>query len=590
MTKVISQFYLSSLWLWGPLCALVVADCQQVLGQTTPSSATLRPIYWQEKLFYVPYQANKNGKLLERVDKVQLMLSRDGTSDWRVLQEARPNVQGFSYLAESDGEYWLALRHLDRLGRTTDSNTPQPQLRIIVDTKLPEIKLDATVEVSGGIVVRYESQDVNLDPKSLVLEARTGQGNWTQLTPTHDVAQPDKLLGRVNWSPPATASAVELRAAIADLAGQRTVAHAEVVVGEAALGHSGPKTQLATNALGSSQEKNLLSRTSERHSQDWPANNQSPRVTRPQQTPAVSSTLPPPIQNPYTAAGSGSDRTPARLIGERGRDVAGGQQQANSERGQTLGITPLDASNTPQSPPEHFPESWTVADGTSPPRLVNSRTFDMEYDIESVGPWGVGKVELWGTHDGGQTWQSYGADPDNRSPLRVTVPGSGIYGFRIVVHGAGGAPGAHPQAGDQPELRVAVDLLPPTVEILKAEVGQGDTAGQLHVEWTATDSNLEPRPIALFYSSQPNGPWSTIATRLENTGSYHWRIERHAPSRFYLRIVTHDTAGNQASHQTDSPLLLPREQPTGRLRSVKPVIIQGSESPRAAQIINQHVY
>ena len=69
-------------------------------------------------------------------------------------------------------------------------------------------------------------------------------------------------------------------------------------------------------------------------------------------------------------------------------------------------------------------------------RSVNTQTFDLDYELNSVGPWGVARVEVWGTPDGGQTWQRYAVDPDNRSPARVTVPGAGTYGFWLVVDGA----------------------------------------------------------------------------------------------------------------------------------------------------------
>ena len=204
-------------------------------------------------------------------------------------------------------------------------------------------------------------------------------------------------------------------------------------------------------------------------------------------------------------------------------------------------------------------------------RVVNSRTFDVQYDLESIGPWGVAKVELWGTHDGGRTWQSFGVDNDNRSPVRVTVPAAGVYGFRILVDGANGAAASPPRSGDKPELLVAVDLKPPTAELLSADIGEGNLTGHLVIRWAVADTNLEPRPISLFYGTLPNGPWSTIATGLENTGGYTWRLERHVPDRFYLRLEARDVAGNLATCQTPTPIMLNRPQPTGRLRGVRPV-------------------
>jgi hypothetical protein len=204
-------------------------------------------------------------------------------------------------------------------------------------------------------------------------------------------------------------------------------------------------------------------------------------------------------------------------------------------------------------------------------KLVGSRTFALEYDLEDMGRWGVSKVELWGTRDGGQTWRSYARDDDHRSPLVVTVDHEGVYGFRIVVDSAGSAAAAAPGQGDEPELWVSVDLHRPTIELTAIERGESNLADHLILRWRAQDDDLEPRPIALFYSSRPSGPWSAVATNLEDTGEYAWRVERHVPARFYLRAEARDTAGNLAAYQTREPIDVAASQPGGNLRAAEPV-------------------
>jgi hypothetical protein len=205
------------------------------------------------------------------------------------------------------------------------------------------------------------------------------------------------------------------------------------------------------------------------------------------------------------------------------------------------------------------------------PKFVNSRTFSLEYQVDDVGGWGVSKVQLWGTRDGGQTWHYYAEDDDNRSPLSVTVDGEGLYGFRIVVQSAAGPGGFAPQSGDLPELWVGVDLHRPQAELLSVEPGAGNLSDHLVLRWRADDDNLEPRPISLFYSSRPTGPWSAAATGLQNSGEYAWRLERYVPTQFYLRLEVRDTAGNLAAYQTVEPIRLDRPEPTGSLRAVEPV-------------------
>ncbi len=536
----------ASTWMLRALLGVLLACCWSapVWAQSQP----LKPTYWKQRLFFIPYQRNPQSKLLNPIAKVQLLTSRTGANDWAPLQEAKPNVQGFSYHAPEDGEYWFALRHLDRQGNPWPSAVVKPLMRIVVDTEEPEITLRGSSDVRGQVVIRYEARDANLQPTSLLVEVRGAGGRWSPLRLAKpDIAQPDRLVGRVEWRPPTGVTRVELRGAIADRAGHRGKTEAEFDL-RSAVAKAGPEFPGAS--------RTPFSPTRQLPSQDWPRNNQ------------LAKRQAPPQSTPYAVGNQvRQGRTLAKLVGD-------GTAQAM----QSLRMTPLDADHAPalvESTPWPSPkqDAWVPAASAVDlaERMVNSRTFDVEYDLESVGPWGVSKVELWGTQDNGRSWQSYGVDPDNRSPVRVTVPGTGVYGFRILVDGANSAGARPPQAGDEAELTVSVDLQPPTAELVATELGEGNLADHLLVRWTASDSNLEQRPIALFYSSHARGPWSTIASGLENTGSYTWRIERHVPGRFYLRLEARDTAGNLATFLTPKPILLSRPQPMGRLRSVRPV-------------------
>ena len=548
---------------WG----LFVAPCAMAKTQA------LAPTYWKQRMFFIPYQVRSSqvkqrGKILEPIAKVQLLSSRTGTNDWVTLEEAESNVKGFSYHAPEDGEYWFALRHLDRRGQPWPTAEVRPQMRIVIDTTLPELTIEGSPDANGEVIIRYEARDANLQANSLLVEVRGVGSQWSPLRlSTPDIVQSNRLVGRVRWRPPASAVNVEVRTAITDRAGHRAQAETNISVRGSQSLFEGPTLNSPTAADAAATPS---SRSAELPSQDWPANNRLPQ-------PATATRQTPPQNNPYTVADQPwPNRTTAKLVGDAGSNSGG--------KTRSLRITPLGPDNAPplaKSTPWPSPQTkerasqsdWAPARSPADlaERVVNSRTFDIEYDLQSVGPWGVAKVELWGTPDNGRTWQSFGVDPDNRSPIRVTVPAAGTFGFRILVDGANSAGAVPPQAGDEPELFVLVDLQPPTTELLAAELGQGNLSDHLLVRWTATDTNLEPRPIALFYSSYPNGPWSTIASGLENTGSYTWRIERHVPGRFYLRLEARDTAGNQATYQTPKPIALARPQPTGRLRNVRSI-------------------
>jgi hypothetical protein len=211
--------------------------------------------------------------------------------------------------------------------------------------------------------------------------------------------------------------------------------------------------------------------------------------------------------------------------------------------------------------------------------MVNSRTFQLEYDVASSIAGGVRKVELWGTRDGGQRWASYGSDSDAQSPMTVTVEGEGMYGFCIVVQAASGAIEFPPQSGQRPDTWVGVDLARPTCRLMQLRQERIEQVEQLLIAWEAHDQWLAERPISLSYSEHATGPWLPIATGLENTGRYTWPLDARVPDRFFLRLEARDQAGNVELHQSPEPVILLRAAPAGRIREVRPTT-ETSQGPR----------
>jgi hypothetical protein len=242
-------------------------------------------------------------------------------------------------------------------------------------------------------------------------------------------------------------------------------------------------------------------------------------------------------------------------------------------------------SRKPQNPEAHARGSGMTTNGVTAsreanfyqvgngerPRMVNARTFEWEYEVDSVGAAGIARIELWVTRDRGQTWQSAGVDSDNRSPIRTSVEAEGVYGYRITVQSAGGARPQAPQAGDLPEMWIGVDLTPPSARLINAELGVGNTAGELTITWSASDLLLAERPITLQMSAQRGGPWTTIAAGLENHGRYVWRYDQQTPERVFLRLEVRDEAGNLGVSESLEPISLERTVPAGKLRAVRPV-------------------
>jgi hypothetical protein len=202
--------------------------------------------------------------------------------------------------------------------------------------------------------------------------------------------------------------------------------------------------------------------------------------------------------------------------------------------------------------------------------LVNTRAVELAYDVESVGPSGIAKVELWGTSDGGANWRLFAADEDQRSPIRVEAPGEGVFGFRIVVENGSGLGGNAPRPGDAPDVVVRVDLTPPAARLGSAQTGSGNQLDHLVIQWSAGDAELAERPVSLYYRSDGQGLWKTVAAALENTGSYAWRMDRDVPDRFWLRLDVRDAAGNVASLVSDEAITVHRPRPQGHILDVRP--------------------
>jgi len=202
-------------------------------------------------------------------------------------------------------------------------------------------------------------------------------------------------------------------------------------------------------------------------------------------------------------------------------------------------------------------------------QLLNTTRAAIDYRIDQVGPSGVGKVDVWLTADEGHTWQRYGEDADHRSPAEINLPGEGLFGIRLVVTNGNGFGGKAPVAGDAPSSNIEVDLTKPYAQLREIEpVGSN---GTVDIRWTASDKNLGPEPICLFYAASREGPWLPVATNLKNDGLYHWAFPRNGVSQFVLRLECTDLAGNMTRCETQAPVMLDTTEPQVQVLGVNAI-------------------
>lgn len=204
-------------------------------------------------------------------------------------------------------------------------------------------------------------------------------------------------------------------------------------------------------------------------------------------------------------------------------------------------------------------------------QIISTHRFQLNYDIDAIDPSGVGQIDLWMTRDRGRSWKLWGQDPDSVSPFPVEVNDEGIYGFRIVVRSVDGLAGRGPSSGDSADMWILVDSSAPLVKITSVPYGRGDEAGQLIINYVASDANLALRPIQLQWSTNPDGPWTTIEKSLRNDGRLAWKPARNTPERIFLRVEAIDRASNVGVHELPQAIDISGLIPRGTIFGVVPV-------------------
>ncbi len=177
---------------------------------------------------------------------------------------------------------------------------------------------------------------------------------------------------------------------------------------------------------------------------------------------------------------------------------------------------------------------------------VRSLAFQLNYEIDNVGPSQVKEVEIWYTRDT-RLWQKYPEPAKAKGPYPVRVQEQGTYGFTLIPRSGVGLAARPPNPGDPPQIWIEVDLTPPRVTVHQAVVS-ADT-GKLTVQWSANDRWLRAQgPITILYAEKRDGQWLTLpgAERLENSGTY--TVDTAAlPFQIFVKVSATDEAGNVGS-------------------------------------------
>ncbi|MEZ6088242.1 MAG: hypothetical protein R3C05_09510 [Pirellulaceae bacterium] len=567
----------------------------------TPSPNPITGVFLNNPVFDIPFSVQQTGS---QPVEVQLFVSRDQGQSWKFFARQPATESGFPFQAKEDGDFWFSTRTIDARGVAYPTGNMSPQLRVYVDTTNPQVRAAADVDIDGQVVLDYAIVDVAPDEDFMQLEYMTDMVR--QWMPIAIEGRPGRrpedgaMIGRITWRPQTDWRQIYIRMIVRDKAGNQTVFNDQF-----------ERPRVAANPMslaGHPLQPGMPPMTGAGANRSPANNNAAMYQPHPAQMPPY---VPPTSQ--YRGANRGMTAQPVgnpqgfALNAPLAPNQPAAQGNPYSDPSTTArdnGIPAAPHSNPPTTQPIAPREAFrplrdnqasvtsqgqvdasreTVAtqmtaspqtDRLTPndtPRVSRSKQFSLDYEVESVGNGGIEAVELWGTRDGGKSWQRWNADPDNQSPFDIEVSKEGIVGFRIVIVAANGLTTPRPVAGDPADIYVLVDTTAPKARITGATYGQDNYAGSLIIDYACNDENLGSRPISLAFSDRLDGQWTTIATGLANTGRYIWPADPQLPRQIYLRVEATDKAGNVGVHALDIPVSVQGLSPQGRINGFQPI-------------------
>jgi hypothetical protein len=491
----------------------------------------------------------------QEIREVLLFASRDQGKMWQQVAVAKPDQDGFAFYAPEDGLYWFRAAIINRQGKQEPENIYEgpPNQKMLIDSVKPIVRILSAQRLGDEIAVAWEIREENPDLNSLRLEFRAKDGQWN-VVPINP-----SLKGEARFAP-RTPATVELRMQIKDVAGNIGFAPAEVP-GTVAVVANAPPNAPPANAPAHAP----------------PGGVGLPPVNNP---PTTSTAIPPPVSPQVAVPPLPDTRSPALIDGPRElspprpfpADRVAPPPVANPSVQQTPYVDPHTRLVASSDAPA--PMAAPARKQMPPLQYINANEINLEYELTRVGPSGVGSVELWWTHNDGQSWERFAVDdhvkpnmPSGRYQRSVELSGDGLYGFILIIRSRAGMGKPNPKAGDVPEMRIEVDTTPPVVGLF-APQADPQRPGNLLLQWSAKDANLTPTPITLEWCDRPGGNWTPIATGLPNTGRHSWQLPEGLPYQVYLRVRARDAAGNEGIAVTPEPQLVDLSEPEGRLVNV----------------------
>ena len=206
-----------------------------------------------------------------------MYVSRDMGQSWQFSSRQSTDEKEFPFESDQDGEYWFALKTLDRDRKLLPEGDPQIDLKIIVDTVKPKLDFRIETDPAGRIACRWHATDENISPQTLRIfyQPISNDGvpeNWKQVPINlSGKARAGIYADQLAWWPDTTQRAINVAVEIKDIAGNTVQLTRQVQVTQAGWRHQQQSTaQVATNDRAQSDSNWTMPQPG----QEYPANSE----------------------------------------------------------------------------------------------------------------------------------------------------------------------------------------------------------------------------------------------------------------------------------------------------------------------------
>lgn len=204
-----------SLVMWN-----VLSSAQPVESSVPQTIATSRT------KFVIPFN-NTGFPGSESSRAVELLYSKDRGASWYRYSQVPVEKQQFLFEADSEGEFWFAIRKVGNDGGVRTPDPDRPLMIVLVDTSSPVLRIEAAQTVTGEIALRWNLSDGNLVqsfPKVYCSYHSPGAvPDWQSIAidPKTVISKGNMHEGQLTWLPTPGAMQVEIYCEAKDHSGNK---------------------------------------------------------------------------------------------------------------------------------------------------------------------------------------------------------------------------------------------------------------------------------------------------------------------------------------------------------------------------------